>query len=217
MRNFIIAGALAFSFAGNSSFAQSDREDYWEMGFSVLDLSDVNASGLNGSALDVNGTTGFGFSGAYNFSERLALGLDLNYANPSYRATLVPDGSGEPEVIRAKLDTSTVQFKGIFNLLEADFTPFVELGIGWTYLDSNIVSGISGPTCWWDPWWGYICNNYYDTYSETRTSLSYALGVRWDINSDYVFRASWGVLDIDTDRSEDIEVDTLQLTFMWKF
>jgi len=198
--------------------AQIDREESWEVGFTLLDLSSVDVRGANGSSLQVDDETGFGFSGAYNFTNRLAAGLDISFSDPAYVATLVPDGPGPSEFISAELGVDVIHFKGIFNILDTEVTPFVELGAGWTYVDSNIVEGYGGSVCWWDPWWGYICNSYYDTYTETQTSFSYAVGVRWDMNRDMVLRASWGVMDIDTSRAlEDIEIDTIQLTFAWKF
>lgn len=218
MRVVIRSLSLALLLIGASAQAQSDRAGTWEVGASLLDLSSTSIGGPQGTSLQVDDETGFGFFGAYNFTNRLAVGMDLNYSDPAYVATLVPDGIGPTQSVSANLGVDVIHFKAIFNLLDDDFTPFFEVGAGWTYLDSNIVEGYSGSVCWWDPWWGYVCNNYYDTYTDTRTSHSYAVGVRWDLQSTMVLRAAWGVHDIDTSRSsEDIELDTIQLTFGWRF
>lgn len=199
-------------------FAQADREGGWEIGAGLVDLSSVDVKGTSGASLRVDDETGIGFSGAYHFTNRLALGLDLSYSEPSYVATLTPDGAGAPQTIRATMGVDVINFKGIFHLLENDITPYVEVGAGWTYVDSNIIEGYGGSVCWWDPWWGYVCEDYFDTYTETRPSHSYALGIRWDMNQDMVLRASWGVMEIDTSRAaEDIELDTIQLMFGWRF
>jgi opacity protein-like surface antigen len=209
----------ALALLGTAAHAQSERAGTWEIGGTLLDLSSVSAAGANGSGIEVDDETGFGFSGAYNLTNRFAVGLDVSYSDPQYVATLVPDGPLQPpEVINAELGVDVIHFKGIWYVLDQDLTPFLEVGAGWTYIDSNIIEGISGSTvCWWDPWWGYSCPIYFDTYTDTRTSLSYAVGIRWDPTPDIVLRASWGQLDIDTDRSEDIELDTIQVTVGWKF
>jgi hypothetical protein len=112
----------------------------------------------------------------------------------------VPDSPDPIETVSGNLDINVVHLKGIFNLLEDSFTPYFEFGAGWTYLDSNVVSDVSVPACWWDPLWGYTCWTSYDTYSDTRTSISYAVGLRWETDSDLVLKAAWGTTEIDRDR-----------------
>jgi hypothetical protein len=218
MRTIFKLCAVVLTFQASASLAQSDRAGTWEFAGSLLDLSSASVLGPNGSSIRVDDDTGFGVSGAYNVTNRLAVGFDLNYSDPSYVATLVPDGIGAPQVIGAHLGVDVIHFKGIFNILESEITPYIEVGAGWTYLDSNIIEGYAGSACWWDPWWGYICNSYFDTYSDTRTSTSYAVGIRWETDFDVVLRAGWGVQNIDTNRAaEDIELDTIQLTAGWRF
>jgi hypothetical protein len=218
MKPLVTLSACALILFSTVGIAQSDREETWEFFGSLLDLSSASIQGANGSSLLVDDETGWGFGGAYNFTNRFSLGFDINYSDPAYVATLVPDGIGLPQQFSANLGLDVIHIKGIFNILDSEITPFIEVGGGWTYVDSNIVEGYSGSACWWDPWWGYICNNYYDTYTDTHTSHSYALGIRWETDSDIVLRASWGVMDIDTGRSsEDIELDTIQLTFGYRF
>ena len=135
-----------------------------------------------------------------------------------YELGLVPDGPGLPQRIGANLEVSTVHLKAIINLLDSDFTPYIEIGGGWSYIDSNIVEGIAGSGCWWDPWYGYVCNTFFDTYTDTRTSTSAAVGIRWEIESNMMFKASWGLLEVDTNRAtQDIEVDTIQIGYGWRF
>ena len=218
MRLFVKCSAAALLLCSASAFAQVDRAGTWEMGGTLLDISSVSVEGIAGTSLRVDDETGWGFSGAYNFTNRLAVGLDVTWSDPAYVATWVPDNPpGLPQRISANLDVSVIHFKGIFNVLDTPITPYLEFGAGWTYLDSNIIDDYGGTFCWWDPWWGYVCNTYYDTYADTRTSISYAAGIRWDIASTMVFKASWGIIEIDKNRGEDFELDTIQVTFGWKF
>lgn len=218
MRSIVKCSALVLGLVAGTAAAQSDRAETWEVGVTLLDLSSVSVAGPFGASISVDDETGFGFTGVYNFTERLGLGMDISWSDPGYVATLVPDAPLPPELVRANLDVNVIHFKGVFNVLESDFTPYLEVGGGWTYLDSNIIEGVSGPVCWWDPWYGYICSNYYDTYTDTRTSISYAVGIRWEIDSSMVLKAAWGAVEIDTNRNTtDLTLDSIQLSFAWMF
>jgi opacity protein-like surface antigen len=219
MRGFKLLTFAFVSLVSTASFAQGwGRAGTWEAGFTVLDTSSELFGGTNGTGLAVRGETSLGFSGGYNFTDRLALLGEYNWIRPSYNATFVPEGGGDRETISATMDVTSLHAKGVFHFFTGDFTPYVEAGIGWTQIDSNIIDGPPYTGCWWDPWWGYICNTFYSTYKETRTSYTTSFGIRWDMNSDMVLRASYGLFEVDTNRgSEDAEFDTIQVGFSWRF
>ena len=211
---------LAVLLLASAAHAQrsSDRAGTWEAGFHVVDMSSLSMSGTSGTSLDVSGEIGWGFTGGYNFTNRFAAMLDVNWADPDYRATFVPDGIGAPQTVSASLDVGSIHAKAVFHFLDGDITPFVEAGFGWTTVDSNIIDGPPLTGCWWDPWWGYICDTFYSTYHDTRTSYSAGVGIRWDMSPDLMLRGSVGVLEIDTSQSvEDASVDTIQVDFAWRF
>ena len=198
--------------------AQGDREGYWDAGFHVANHSSLSLSGFGGASMQVDGDTGYGFSGAYNFTDHIALGLDASWRRPNYVATFVPNGPGPTRIIGARMDVSRVHFKGIFYFLESRITPFIELGVGWTNIDSNILQRPPITGCWWDPWWGLICQNVYSTYTETKTSYGGAVGIRWDTRGNVALRGSIGVLEIDRARGvQNSSVDTTQLELVWRF
>jgi opacity protein-like surface antigen len=215
-----LVGLCVCLIAANQAHSQpsSDRAHTWEAGFHVVDMSDATLDGIFGSSLDVDNQIGYGFTGAYNFTNRFALMLDVNWSRPNYRATFVPEGGGNPVTISTKLDVATILAKGVFYLTDGDVAPFVEVGAGWTTLDSNIADGPPITGCWWDPWWGYVCRNYYDTYTETKASYSAGFGVRWDFSDELMMRGSVGALKVDTPRdTENATIDTIQVDFAWRF
>jgi opacity protein-like surface antigen len=69
-----------------------------------------------------------------------------------------------------------------FNLLEGDLTPYVTGGIGWAFIDTNVPEGRPQSTCWWDPWYGYICGTFQNTKSVDELEYNVGAGLRWDIN-----------------------------------
>lgn len=207
--------------AGAATASAQDREGTWDVGFTLFDTSSEALAGQSGAGLRVDGDLGWGFTTNYNITNRLAVGGDFTWLSPDYTATTVIDNTfpiADTTVsVDAELDVATLHLKGTFNFLDGDFTPYVEAGGGWTRVDSNIADGPPTTGCWWDPWWGYICTNFYDTYAETQTSWTYSVGLRWDASADFLVRASYGILEVDSNRSEDFEVDVLRVEFGWRF
>jgi opacity protein-like surface antigen len=115
------------------------------------------------------------------------------------------------------MDTFTMSGKGTFNFLEGPITPYVELGFGWTAVDSNIADGPPVTGCWWDPWWGYVCAPYWDTYTEDLTSWSAGLGVRWDINRMWGLKASYNRLEFNNSDLEDGTLDTIVFQAVFRY
>jgi len=211
-----IALLLLSSFA--SAQAVRDRAGTWEFGLQVVDTSSETLSGEEGSGLSVGSDTGWGISGGYNFTNRLAILGDWTWRKPSYDATFLVEDTGELETISHSLNMNTLNFKGVFYFTEGALAPFVEAGLGWTHLDSNVVDGPPTTGCWWDPWWGYICRDFFSTYSDTRTSYSAAAGLRWDLRNGMTLRGSYGLLEVDTSSStEDASMETIKLDLLWRF
>jgi hypothetical protein len=210
---------LLLTFLSIPAFGQSgDREGTWDIGVALNNLGSLNIDGQMGSGLQIESEYGWGFWGNYNFSNRLALGFDMNYVRPRYTATIIPENSLTPETVNARMDMWSFQGKGVFNLLEGPITPYIEAGFGWTNVDSNLLSSPPTTGCWWDPWWGYICSSFYSTYGDTLTSFSGAVGLRWDFNNYYTMRAAYGVLDLDTSSgTEDGRFDMWRIEFGWRF
>ena len=176
------------------------RAKKWDLSFNLLRTESESTSGTNGSGLDVDSETGWGFSIAYNLNSRIGLGFDFSSVRPDYTATLV-DEDGEVTKISHTLSVSTGQFKGIWNILEGNFTPFVEGGLGWTYIDSNVASEPPITGCWWDPFWGWICGSFFNTYSDTSFSYGGGLGLRWQVTPRFYLRGAYNLLKIDLSSS----------------
>lgn len=198
--------------------AQSDRSRDWEAGFHVISNASLSTSGFGGAAMQVESDIGYGFSGAYNFTDRFGLGIDASWRNPKYRAEFVPDGPGPVRVINARMDVARLHLKGIYHFLDSSLTPYVEAGYGWTRIDSNILEAPPITGCFWDPWWGFICQSFYTTFTETRPSYGVGFGLRWDSRGDISLRGGISSLKIDRARGvNNSSVDTAQLEVLWRF
>lgn len=196
-----------------------DRAQTWEIGFNVFNAYSDTLSGQGGSSVDIDSAIGFGGVASYNLTNRVAVLGELNWSSPDYRANLNIDdgGAGAIESIHGSLDVLTVMLKGLFYFSESDFSPYLEVGAGWSRIDSNIADGPPSTGCWWDPWWGYVCAQSFDTYHDTRSTYTGAFGVRWDIDPTLLLKLSWGVLEIDAGaRTEQSSQDVFRVEFSWK-
>ena len=215
-RMIILATALVFS---STALAQQDRSNMWEFGVLLNNLSSESLSGSNGSSLDVDSSTGFGLALSYNLNNHFAIGGEFTWNKPDYSAVFVPtDPMEDPETINYELDVFGVNLKAIWNIIDGPITPYVEAGLGWADIDSNIIDQPPITGCWWDPWWGYICDTFYSTYGKTQESYNYAVGLRWDMDTGMTLKASYGVLEIDTGKTtDDASLDAIRAELTWRF
>jgi len=211
---------IVLAFAADHAIAQStsDRAGSWDFGIMAMDQSSETLLGQEGSSLDIAGRLGWGITALYNINDHFAAGLDFGWNRPNYTATRVLDDPSGPNSVSSKLDMFSYEFKGVFHLIDGPITPFVEASAGWTNMDSNIPDGPPTSGCWWDPWWGYICDGFYSTYSKTRFSYGGALGLRVDTGNGIGIKASYGVKEIDTSNAtEGASFEVWRLELLWQF
>jgi opacity protein-like surface antigen len=201
------------------SSAQGNRAYSWEASVSGIFQESKSISGDAGSSLNVDSDTGFGINIAYNLSSKLSLGMDFEYLKPDYVATLVDDtGMNDDLVINHEMTQFNARFKGTFNLMEGPFTPFLEGGLGWSNFDSNVVDGPPATGCWWHPWYGYICSNFYNTYDETLFTYGAGAGIRWQFPGGSFLKASYNYWEMDgMGQSEDSALEAGRIEFGWGF
>ena len=137
--------------------------------------------------------TGWGFllGFAHNFNPKLSGAIELEWGTMDYRATIQPGLTNNPNpaaTVNSSIDTGTVRFLGTYNFSEGPFTPFVTGGAGWSYVDTNIPSGLPQNVCWFYPWVGQVCTGVTPTYSTTRFSYNAGLGLRYNWGPNYFVR-----------------------------
>ncbi len=160
------------------ALAQSQRGDNWEAAIGAVSTGSESSAGENGSSLRIDRDVGLNLSASYNFDSHWALGFDATFLQPSYTAVFNTDDAG-PVKVKHKLSVFSGQFNGTWNMTDGPLTPYLQAGLGWTYVDSNVTDGPPTTGCWWDPWWGYVCRNFYSTYDDTRFSYGVGAGLRW--------------------------------------
>jgi len=218
MTRFIIA--ILIIAIPTISNAQMDRARTWEWSIAALYQDSKNMGSDQGSSLRVDGAGGLGFNISYNFTSKFMVGVDLDWLRPDYRAELVNDEVFpiETTVIDHEFSQFNGRIKGTFNFSDGPFTPFVEGGFGWTYFDSNVADGPPITGCWWHPYWGYICENFYSTFTETSFSYGAGLGLRYQMRGGTFIKGSYNVWDLDSlGSADDSTLTGIKLEFGWSF
>jgi len=168
------------------------RNSRWEASF-LMGMQNSSSKDFEGGAsLDIDKKFGWGFTLGYNFNSKLNTSYKLFVTKPGYTAVIIPeDPEIGPQTIDYTMDKFSHQFNATYSFMDRPFTPFVQAGVGFMTLDSNIVDQPPTTGCWWDPWWGYICTTTWSTFKTTRFAYNMGLGVRWDINNAMYVRGSY--------------------------
>lgn len=204
-----ILALLALSYSVDSNAKYTKRDGKWESSFQLLNSLSTDFDGKNGSGVEIDSDIGWGFTLGYNVNPHILVNYQFSVTTPDYEATLTGEDGNRALQIKRDMDLYSSQFNVVYNLMTEQFTPFVQAGLGWSYLDSNVSKGLSNSFCWYDPWWGLVCEN--DTFSDTRFSYNVAAGVRYELKNNMFFRASYQQNWIDMSHSDDISIGMVHI------
>jgi len=205
------------SMNANAAFSDS-RSGKWQFFLTPMVTNSKVLDFENGAQADINKSTGLGFGFGYNLNHHLELNLIFSSSSANYTGTrIIDDGASTPETFSSSLYTSKMDFGFTYNLLNAALTPYVSANIGTTYIDSGIPTGDTGNYCWWDPWWGYICSPYVQTYTSTEFNYGAGIGLRYDFNRKIFIKGGVAVNYIDHSNTSVASFTTYQFTFGFMF
>jgi opacity protein-like surface antigen len=202
---------------------ESEREAKWQFSFPVTFSSGTDYSSVSGSTVKIDDDLGWGIGFGYHVNRNFMVGVDFTWLSANYDAHIpidsnppdqIPDGSVD---IGGTLDATNLQFVGQYNILKGRVTPFLRASLGWTWVDSNIPSGPTQGVCWWDPWWGYVCDAWQPTFQETSFAYGAAAGVRGELTEKFFVEGSYNVLWIDLKRAGTQSFDGVRLNVGWTF
>jgi hypothetical protein len=181
--------------------APGNRTGQWQISL-IPSYTDSNTVTFDGGATaDISGHSGFAIAIGYNFSDYIELDFDIGSADGNYVGTRVFEDGSDPEKYNGNLYTSHMNLGLTYNFLASRLTPFVKGNLGLSYVDSGIPTGNIGSVCWYDPWWGYYCGPYAQTYTSSDLVYGADLGLRFDITRKVFVKGSAGKSYIDFDNS----------------
>jgi opacity protein-like surface antigen len=201
--------------------ADSQRTGRWQFSFPITFTSGAGYDSEE-SSVDVNDDVGWGLGFAYHTNEHLTFGSEFTWIEANYDAHVATDFDGDQIAddsidVSGSLDATNLQFFGQYNFMARRFSPFVRASLGWTWVDSNIPSGPATGTCWWHPWYGYICDTWQPTFDDTSFAYGAAGGIRGELTDRFFVEASYNLLWIDFDKAGTQDFDGFRLNLGWLF
>lgn len=212
----VAIGALAGAFMlPSAARAQgAPRAGHLEFILPIVYTPSTTFNGQGGSSAELNSDLGMGFGLGYHVNNHLQLNGMINWNYQSYTATTVDATNGTTRKATGTLDSSTIALNAIFYFMPSGITPFVSGGIGSTFIDTNVPNGIPSTGCWYDPWYGYICNTYTPTKTQTALSYNAGVGMRFELNRSFSLQASYNKMWIDLSQGKpDLDLWKLDLVF----
>ena len=207
----VLAGALMLP---STVMAQS-RANSLEFILPIIYSPSSSFNGQGGSSADLNSDLSSGFGIMYNLNNHLQLGGMFTWNTRSYNATLVRGDNGATYKASGTLDSSTIAFNATYYFMPSGVTPFVSAGIGSTFIDTNIPNGGGSTACWWDPWYGYICDTYQSTKTQTAVSYSAGAGMRFDLGRGFAVQGSYNKIWLDYSKSKP-EIDGWKIDLVFR-
>jgi opacity protein-like surface antigen len=162
------------------AFAQSDNDSGWEAG---IDLVYQNARTLHfegGTTANLATDWGFSVYFGYRITPNFDAQFALDWANVDYKANIVT-GAGGLAFANGSYQSFTPRLNVQFNVFDEVLTPYVMAGIGYSFIDTNIPTGLPVSGCWYDPWYGYVCGTARSTKNVDGFAFQAGLGGRWDV------------------------------------
>lgn len=204
--------------ATGSQAVPGSRKGQWQISLIPSYTSSQVVTFEGGATADINSHSGFAIGIGYNFSDHVELDLDIGSADGNYTGTrILDDGSQTPQQYNGSFYTSHMNLGLTYNFMASRLTPFIKGNLGLTYVDSGIPTGNIGSVCWWDPWWGYFCGPYAQTYTASELSYGADLGLRFDITRNVFLKGSAGRSYFDFDKSSSTGFTIYKFTVGFSF
>lgn len=216
----VLAAGIAIAVLGPSiaGAQQSQREAGWDFGADIVYQLSSDASFDGGSRLDFDDDLGLALAFGYRFTPRFELQFGIDWNNVNYRGVLqsaqLPGVSAN---VHGDMESFTPHLDAVFNFMNGPLTPYIQGGIGWSFIDTNIPTGQVSIGCWWDPWWGQICTPYQATLSTDQLTYQAGLGLRWDFGEESTMRVSYEKTWFDFEHASSTPSwDQIKLGFVYR-
>ncbi len=190
--------------------ARKERDKSWEFFLTPIFTQSKVLEFGHGAEADINSRGGLGFGFGYNVNPNIELTMLFSASSGNYKGTRVKE-NGDKESFTSNMYTNSLNFGGTYNFLDGAFTPYVSGTFGLTYVDSGIVVEGGSGYCYWDPWWGYVCDS--QTYTDTVLNYGGGVGLRYDFGNGFFLKGGVGMsyLDIDSTNSSDFIIYDLSI------
>jgi len=194
----ILIGVLLLTLSGQSLARKVGDVEYT---FILPYLESETLKFDGGSEAAIESDIGFGFGVSVFHSKQLAGRMDFTWNSSSYTGTrILDDANLTTERFGGRFDSFNMLFGGDYYLTPNDLAPFISGNFGYSYIDSNIPSGVPQTACWWDPWFGYVCDYVQPTFARDTWFYGVGAGLRLDLTDRNFIKLGYYEQYLDLDR-----------------
>lgn len=157
-----------------------------------LHSEDINFNSPFGTVktkMDDTGLGGFGI--AWHFSDFFSFHTDFMFGGATFSGNAPFETGIGTRAFSQDAFISTGKFNVDWNIINRRITPFVTAGIGYQYLETEL-ENTYGTSCYWDPWYGYVCYSGHYHAWETDFTWNAGAGIRWNILDHLLLKAMAG-------------------------
>ena len=91
-------------------------------------------------------------------------------------------------------------------------------GVGWNFVDTNIPTAPPQVGCWWNPWYGYICEGFQESKSVDGFAYQAGAGVNVRMTPALSLSGSYRMNWVDYPKADGTPTfDAIQLILHWAF
>ncbi|MCU0989490.1 MAG: outer membrane beta-barrel protein, partial [Xanthomonadales bacterium] len=117
------------------------RDGTWEASLLIGNQDGLDVSGDRGSAVDIDSELAWGFTFGWNWTPNWNFNYRFLLAKPGYTATIVPENTALPaQTFSHEADRYSNQLNATYHFFDGPLTPYLQAGIGYMSLDSNVPS-----------------------------------------------------------------------------
>jgi opacity protein-like surface antigen len=190
----------------------------WQTRLGVSYQLDSDTDFDGGTTVDFKSSTGFLIGLGYDLSDRFEVGANFTFDKRDYDARLAGDEPGEFFPVKGDIESMGAMFNIHYYFLTGRFTPFITAGIGWNFVDTNIPTEPPQVGCWWNPWNGYICQDFQETKDVDGFAYQLGAGLRYRVNPSISVSGAYQMSWLDFPQADGTpSFDGLQLLLNWGF
>ena len=148
----------------------------------------------------------------------MIIGGNFSYGQSKFNGTVQSGTPGvSAQIENGHVDFSTLMLDATYLFLPGAIKPFGKVGLGWNWANTNIASGPPQVGCWWDPWWGYVCNGYQPTHSASSFAYQLGAGVQTNFTRSFAVNLDYQYTWINLSHASSTPgFGALELLFIWR-
>ena len=192
-------------------FADSQREQHWEVYFSPNYVNSKTLTFDNDAKVLLNDRTGWNLGFGFNFTDNVSAEIVFGTGSGNYAVSTTED-DGTPLEYSNTMYSSSMVVGMTYNIIDGPLTPYISGNFGVSFVDTGIKDGGGYDSCYYDPFYGYVCGVYETTKTSTDFTYGASIGLRYDFENKLFVKGGMGVNVVNFDSKETPVFTTYQLT-----